>query len=69
MSEMGEIYGALREERRRLRAAFGVSCPHCRDNQPRRDPSILLPGQKCKVDGYVDPRPPLTKEQRESIWK
>ncbi|MFG1429354.1 hypothetical protein [Roseixanthobacter glucoisosaccharinicivorans] len=57
MSDMGELYSALRAERRDRRARFGVNCPRCREKQPKRTPSILLPGQRCKVDGYRDPRP------------
>lgn len=53
---MGEIYNDMREHRRELRAKHGVPCSNCRDKQPKRDPSILLPGQRCLVDGYRDPR-------------
>lgn len=66
MGDMGDIYNAMREERRALRAKFGIPCPHCRDKQPKREPTILLPGQRCKVDGYRDPRPRLTEEERQS---
>lgn len=67
MGDMGDLYNAMREERRALRAKFGTPCPHCRDKQPKREPTILLPGQRCKVDGYRDPRPRLTDEERQSV--
>lgn len=57
MGDMGELYNALKEERRELRDRLGVNCPKCNIKQPKRTPSILLPGQRCKVDGYRDPRP------------
>jgi hypothetical protein len=57
MGDMGDLYNDLREERRKRRAKLGVDCPNCRIKQPKRTPSILLPGQRCRVDGYIDPRP------------
>lgn len=56
MGDMGDLYNDLREDRRKRRAELGVDCPNCRIKQPKRTPSILLPGQRCRVDGYVDPR-------------
>lgn len=55
--DMGEFYNGLREDRRKRRAELGVSCPGCRVTQPKRTPTILLPGQRCRVCGYRDPRP------------
>lgn len=49
--------------RKAKRAAFGVNCPSCATARPKANPSILLPGQRCRVDGYRDPRPELTTEQ------
>ena len=66
MGDMGDLYNALRDERRALRAAYGVNCPKCARVRPKAPASILLPGQRCKVDGYRDPRPRLTDEQREA---
>lgn len=57
MSDTIDMYRDLREHRRDLRAALGVNCPNCRIRQPRRTPTILLPQQRCRVDGYRDPRP------------
>jgi hypothetical protein len=54
--DMGEIFRAMKADRRRLRALYGVNCPKCNEKQPKRIPSILLPGQRCKFDGYRDPR-------------
>lgn len=64
MGDMGDLYKDLREHRRSIRQQHGVNCPKCREVRPKAHPSILLPGQRCKVDGYRDPRPPLTDEQR-----
>lgn len=63
VSDMGDIYRAMRADRRERRAKFGVPCPQCRAKQPKRHPTILLPGQRCKVDGYRDPRPYADGEQ------
>jgi hypothetical protein len=63
MSDMGDDFKALHEHNRAIRAKFGVECPKCRTFQPKRHPTILLPGQRCRVDRYKDPRPDLTDEQ------
>lgn len=57
MSEIAEIGAALRAERKEKRARLGVKCPRCHEVRPKSNASILLPGQRCKVDGYRDPRP------------
>lgn len=59
MREMGDVGDYWREEkeyRRQLRDRLGVECPKCKEVRPKAHPSILLPQQKCKVDGYRDPR-------------
>lgn len=60
MSEYGELCHDMRDLRKARRAAFGVNCPQCKIKRPRAHPTILLPQQRCKVDGYRDPRPRLT---------
>lgn len=57
MGDMGDYYNDLRDSRRDARAKYGVNCPQCAVARPKAHPSILLPGQRCKVDGYRDPRP------------
>ncbi len=57
MGDMGDFYNDMREARKERRERLGVPCPQCRVKQPKRQPTILLPGQRCKVDGYRDPRP------------
>lgn len=61
MGDMGDFYNGLKEIRRELREEHGVECPRCRALQPKRCPTILLPQQRCKVDGYRDPRPRLPR--------
>ena len=56
MSDEGDMWRAVREERRQLRMTYGVECPECRRLRPKTNASILLPQQRCKVDGYRDPR-------------
>lgn len=55
--DMGDYFNDLREARKERRARLGVECPQCKIVRPKAHPSILLPGQRCKVDGYSDPRP------------
>jgi hypothetical protein len=57
MGDMDDVFNDMKEHRRKVRAKYGVNCPQCNVKQPKRVPSVLLPGQKCKVDGYIDPRP------------
>lgn len=56
MGDMAEMFRDLRDYRRHRRETLGVNCPKCAEVRPRAHPSKLLPGQRCKVDGYRDPR-------------
>ncbi len=62
--DMGELFNAWRDQKKALRNRYGVNCPRCAEVRPKAHPSILLPQQRCRVDGYRDPRPYLTDEQR-----
>ena len=57
MGDEGDYWNDVRHHRRQQRAQFGVECPECRRLQPKRCATILLPGQRCRVDGYRDQRP------------
>jgi len=59
---MGDIFRAMKEHSRELRAKYGINCPDCNKLQPKRIPTILLPQQKCKVCGYRDPRERLDRK-------
>lgn len=63
MSDTIENYRAMTDHRKALRRTYGVACPGCAKARPRANPTILLPQQRCRVDGYRDPRPELTDEQ------
>ncbi|MBR8083106.1 hypothetical protein KDX23_10155 [Burkholderia vietnamiensis] len=67
MSEAVEIWKAMGDHRKALRAKYGVPCPRCAQVRPKAHPSILLPQQRCRVDGYVYPRPELTDEQWSAV--
>lgn len=67
-SDIAILGNAMKEVRRRRRQVYGVPCPQCAIVRPRASPSILLPRQKCKVDGYRDPRPAITREQDDALW-
>lgn len=55
--DCAQDFRAMMERRKEMRRRFGVPCPSCAIERPKAYPSILLPGQRCLVDGYVDPRP------------
>jgi hypothetical protein len=63
MGDMAEAFRDLRDHKKALRQRYGVLCPQCQIVRPKAHPTILMPGQKCKVDGYRDARPHLTEEQ------
>ena len=63
MSDAVETYRAMDDHRKAVRRTYGVNCPQCAVKRPRAHPTILLPQQRCRVDGYRDPRPELTNEQ------
>ena len=46
-------YRAARAEARRK---YAQPCPECVAKLPKASPSLLLPGQKCRIHGYRDPR-------------
>lgn len=58
MGDMGDVFRAMKETRKRDRAKYGVSCPICVAKRPKAHASILLPQQRCRVCRYVDPRHP-----------
>jgi|JI9StandDraft_2_1071091.scaffolds.fasta_scaffold49251_4 hypothetical protein len=67
VGDMGDVWRDVKEHRRNLRATLGVNCPRCAEVRPKAHPSILLPGQRCKVDGYVDSRPRLAQPARAAL--
>ena len=62
-SDIKFVGDAMKELRSAMRRNLGVNCPMCRVKQPKRTPTILLPAQRCKVDGYTDPRPRSLREE------
>ena len=63
MSEIGDDFKVMREHKARLRKKYGIECPECRRLQPKRNATILMPQQRCRVDGYRDTRSELTDDQ------
>lgn len=59
MGDMGDYFNEVKNQRRRLREKYGEPCPECIRLLPKAYPSILLPGQVCKIHKYKDPRPRL----------
>jgi hypothetical protein len=56
MGDMGEYWRDVKAHQKALRAVHGINCPGCPKIQPKRIPTNLLPGQRCKVCHYKDPR-------------
>ena len=54
-----EVYRALDQRRKEIRRLRGVPCPVCVEKLPRAHPTILLPGQRCRIHNYRDSRPYL----------
>lgn len=63
MGDMGDVFNAMKEHRKAQRAEHGRDCPQCVKLLPKASPSILLPGQRCRIHGYRDPRPLLDHEE------
>lgn len=63
MDDTAEAIRAARAVEKRIRRHFGRNCPLCRQQRPRGFPTKLLGHYKCRVDGYIDPRPYLTFDQ------
>jgi hypothetical protein len=57
MSDYGELCHELKNQKREARFKHGVPCPKCIELLPKANPTILLPGQRCKIHGYKDLRP------------
>lgn len=64
MGDVGDYWNDHRDYKRDVRAKLGVECPECQRLRPRTNASILLPGQKCRIDGYRDPRPRRSSKDR-----
>ena len=56
MSDMGDDFRAMRERKKELRSRLGINCPVCTVKLPKAHPTILIPGQKCRVCGFRDER-------------
>jgi hypothetical protein len=69
VSDAIDDFRALKQFRALVRKHFGVPCPCCQIEQPKRQPTILEPGQRCRVHrpAYVDPRPELTQADIDTL--
>ena len=64
MNSLSETFQDWAAYKKAIRTKWSVDCPRCAQVRPKAPASKLLPQQRCKVDGYVDPRPRLTEEQK-----
>ncbi len=53
---MGDIFKEWKERKKQLRRDLGEDCIGCIKYHPKRSPTILLPGQTCRVCGHKDDR-------------
>lgn len=56
MSKVPQSLLDRNERKRVMRVNHGVNCPGCLLKHPKRNPTLLMPGQKCKWCGHLDPR-------------
>jgi hypothetical protein len=63
MSDAIDDLRAMGDIRKAMRKEFGVNCPQCAIKRPKAHPTILLHGQRCRVDGYRDPRPEPSNDE------
>lgn len=57
MGDMGDYYRDVKEWKKERRKKLGIPCPDCQRLLPKAHPSILLPGQKCKMHPFRAPNP------------
>lgn len=60
MGDMGDMFRDHKEYMRERKEREGIDCPGCKVKEPKRIPTRLLPGQRCKVCGFVAPQKPAT---------
>ncbi len=63
MSDAVEMFKAQGDHKKSLRAKYGVECPECKRMLPKASATILLPGKRCRIHKYVDPRQELTDKE------
>lgn len=52
MGDMGDMWNDAKSELKERKKREGIDCPGCKVEQPKRIPTRLLPGWKCRVCGY-----------------
>ena len=55
MGDVGEFWNDIKALRAERKERLGIKCPACIQREPKRNPTVLLPGQKCYC-GYRDKR-------------
>ena len=65
MGDEGEFWRDVNEWKRAWRTLVGVECPQCKIHRPKTNATILMPGWRCKVDRYQDPRPRYVDDSAE----
>lgn len=69
MGDMIDMFRDRKALRKAIRDRFGVPCPQCVSEQPKRQPTILVPGDRCMVHRpfYRDTRPELTQADYDQL--
>jgi len=64
VGDVGDDFRALREYLKIKKDLYGIDCPGCKIAHPKRTPTRMMPGQRCKVCGYVDRRPAIESGEK-----
>jgi hypothetical protein len=67
VSDIVDMFRLMKQHKTALRKEFAIDCPACAIARPKAPASKLLPQQRCRVDGYRDPRPALTDAQYQDV--
>jgi hypothetical protein len=64
MGDVGDYWKDVSAYRHDRRLKLGIECEDCKRLLPKANPSILLPGQKCKMHSFRAPHinPPVRGE-------
>lgn len=67
-SEDYEIFKNIKAAGVALKAKYGIPCPECVVKLPKACPTVLMPGQRCRIHNYTDSRPRLADEVVDAIY-
>jgi hypothetical protein len=60
MGGEGASYRVIKASSKEYKEEYGIPCPGCVKDHPKRSPTIMTPGKRCKVCGFQDRRRRMT---------